>query len=42
VERLLTVVETCRRPSRDAYAWLTTAIEAHLAGQPTPSLLGGP
>jgi hypothetical protein len=28
--------------SHDAYARLTTAIEAHLAGQPTPSLLGGP
>lgn len=41
VERLLTVVETCRRQSRNSYAWLTTAIEAHLAGKPTPSLLIG-
>jgi transposase len=41
VERLLTVVETCRRQNRDAYAWLTAAVHAHLNGQTAPSLLPG-
>jgi transposase len=39
VERLLTVIETCRRQQRNVYAWLTETVQAHLAGQPTPSLL---
>ncbi len=39
VERLLTVVETCRRQSRNTFVWLSDAVEAHLAGQPAPSLL---
>jgi transposase len=39
VERLLTVVETCRRQSRNTFGWLSTAIECHLDGQPAPSLL---
>lgn len=39
VERLLTVIETCRRQNRDVFAWMTTAVQAHIAGQPTPSLL---
>jgi transposase len=38
VERLLTVIETCRRQKRNVYAWLTKAVEAHIAGQPAPSL----
>ena len=37
VERLLTVVETCRRQSRNTFAWLANAIEADLAGKPVPS-----
>jgi transposase len=41
VERMLTVIETCRRQNRNVYAWLTNAVEAHLAGQPSPSLLPG-
>ena len=41
VERMLTVIETCRRQNRNVYAWLTHAVEAHLAGQPIPSLLRG-
>jgi transposase len=41
VERMLTVIETCRRQKRNVYAWLTQAVEAHLAGQPSPSLLPG-
>jgi transposase len=40
VERLLTVIETCRRQSRNAFAWLATAVEAQLASKPAPSLLG--
>jgi transposase len=41
VERMLTVIETCRRQNRNVYAWLTDAVQARLAGQPTPSLLPG-
>jgi len=41
VERLLTVIETCRRQNRDAFAWLTEAVQARLAGQAAPSLLFG-
>jgi transposase len=39
VERLLTVIETCRQQNRSAYAWLTDAVQAHLDGRPVPSLL---
>lgn len=39
VDRLLTVIETCRRQNRDVFAWMTTTVQAHFAGQPTPSLL---
>lgn len=41
VERLLTVVETCRRQSRNPFAWLTDAVQAHLNQMPAPSLLSG-
>ena len=41
VERLLTVIETCRRSNRDVFGWLVEAVEAHHHGQPTPSLLSG-
>jgi len=41
VERLLTVVETCRRQSRNTFAWLSNAVEAHISRQPAPSLLAG-
>jgi transposase len=41
VERMLTVIETCRRQNRNVYAWLTDAVHAHIAGQPAPSLLPG-
>jgi transposase len=41
VERMLTVIETCRRQKRNVYAWLTVAVQAHIAGQVTPSLLCG-
>lgn len=39
VERLLTVVETCRRQKRNTFAWLATAVQSHLSRQPAPSLL---
>lgn len=39
VERMLTVVETCRRQHRNAFAWLTDAVRANLAGWSTPALL---
>lgn len=41
VETMLTVIETCRQQHRNAFDYLTTAVEAHLAGQPAPSLLSG-
>ena len=41
VETILTVVETCRRQSRNSFQYLTAAIKAHFAAQPTPSLLTG-
>jgi len=39
VETMLTVVETCRQQDRNAFAYLTDALEAHFAGRNTPSLL---
>jgi transposase len=41
VERLLTVIETCRRQNRNVFDWLTAAVRAHHNDQPTPSLLPG-
>ena len=38
VETMLTVVETCRQQSRNVFTFVTTAVEAHLHHQPTPSL----
>jgi transposase len=39
VERLLTVIETCRRAGRNVFAWLTEAIGAHFHREGTPPLL---
>lgn len=39
VERLLTVVETCRRQCGNAFAWLTAAVDAHFRREPAPPLL---
>jgi transposase len=39
VETMLTVIETCRQQSRDVFAYITDVVQAHLAYQPTPSLL---
>lgn len=41
VERLLTVIETCRRQKRNVFTWLTEAVAAHHTGLSTPSLLTG-
>jgi transposase len=41
VETILTVIETCHKQSRNSFEYLTQAIEAHFAGQPTPSLMAG-
>jgi transposase len=41
VERMLTVVETCRRQKRNALAWMVEAVEARFAGKTAPSLLSG-
>jgi len=42
VETILTVVETCRRQSRNSFSYLTTAMQAHFAGRAAPSLLSQP
>jgi transposase len=39
VERLLTVVETCRRQRRNVLSWMVEAVEARFAGNTAPSLL---
>jgi transposase len=39
VERLLTVIETCRRQSRDVFSWLVSALRAYYNKLPRPSLL---
>ena len=41
VERMLTVVATCRRQKRNVFSWLVEAVEARLAGKTAPSLLSG-
>jgi len=41
VERMLSVIETCRQQKRDVFAWTVDAVKAHLASQPAPSLLVG-
>ena len=39
VERLLTVIETCRRQKRNAFAWLTETVRKALHSEPPSSLL---
>lgn len=41
VETILTVVETCHRQKRSSFGYITSAVQAHFAGQRPPSLLGG-
>jgi transposase len=38
VERLLTVVETCRRQQRNVFSWMVEAMEARFAGKCALSL----
>ncbi len=42
VETMLTVIETCRQQSRDVFAYVTEAVEAHFANETCPSLLPNP
>jgi hypothetical protein len=39
VERLLTVVEACRRQKRNVLSWMVEAVEARFTGRTAPSLL---
>jgi transposase len=39
VETMLTVIETCRQQSRNVFAYVTAAVQAHFAHEPTLSLL---
>jgi transposase len=41
VETMLTVIETCRQQGRNLLAFVTAAVQSHLANQPAPSLLPG-
>jgi len=41
VETILTVVETCRRQSRNSFQFLAAAVQAHFERKPAPSLLTG-
>jgi transposase len=41
VETILTVVETCRQQTRNAFDYLTRALEARFAALPAPPLLPG-
>ncbi|MEI8127948.1 MAG: IS66 family transposase, partial [Actinomycetota bacterium] len=42
VERALTVIETYRLQKRNVFASVTEAVEAHMAGRKSPSLLPVP
>jgi transposase len=41
VERMLSVIETCRLQKRDVFSWMVDAVKASIASQPSPSLLHG-
>lgn len=42
VETMLTVIETCRQQKKNAFDYVTQAVEAHMAGQKPSPLLSGP
>lgn len=42
VERMLTAIETCRLQKRSIFAYVTAAVEAHIARRPAPSMLPAP
>lgn len=39
LERILTVIETCRRQGKPVAEYLASVVTAHLAGEPPPSLV---
>jgi transposase len=41
IERILSIIETCRRQGRSAHTYLHDAIDASLRGRPIPSLAPG-
>ena len=41
VETLLSVIETCRQQNRNVFAFVTQAVQAHFASNPTPKLSFG-
>ena len=41
VETMLTILETCRQQHHNALAFITSAVESHLAHQSVPRLLAG-
>ena len=41
VETLLSVIETCRQQERNAFDFITAAVEAHALANPAPKLLNG-
>jgi len=41
VETMLTIVETCRQQSRNTFAFITAAVQAHFSNQSAPGLLIG-
>jgi transposase len=41
METMLSVIETCRQQGRNTFAFVADAVQAHFAGNPTPSLLAG-
>jgi hypothetical protein len=36
---MLTAIESCRQQQRNVFAYVTAAVQAHFAHQPTTSLL---
>jgi hypothetical protein len=42
IERILTVVQTCRRRGRLVAEYLTSVVKAPLTGEPSPSLISAP
>jgi len=41
VGTILAAVETCHRRSHHSFEYITSAVQARIAGQPVPSLLAG-
>ena len=41
VETMLTVIETCRQQEKNAFDYITQAVQAHITGQKSRPLLNG-